>query len=80
MARICCFVYLLDKVHADDGTIIMTPQRYTIYIDQIVTNGNKQDTNTVIALLECALMQLSDDLPFITEVILQSDNAKGAPV
>ena len=53
----------------------MTPQRYTLYIDQIIINGNKQDTNTVVALLKCTLMQLSDDLPFITEVILQSDNA-----
>ena len=50
-------------------------QKYIIYIDQVLKDGAKQDSMTVISLLESALQVIYNEFPFINEVILQSDNA-----
>ena len=50
-------------------------QKYIIYIDQVLKDGAKQDSMTVISLIESALQVIYNEFPFINEVILQSDNA-----
>ena len=50
-------------------------QKYIIYIDQVLKDGAKQDSMTVISLIESALQVVYNEFPFINELILQSDNA-----
>ena len=50
--------------------------RYCAYLDQIISDGNKQDIYCVLSLLEAALTQIVHDLPLINSVVLQSDNAR----
>ena len=57
----------------NEGVFVAT--KYIVYIDQIIQQGNKQDAFAVLALLEAALRIITQDLPYITEIILQSDNA-----
>ena len=49
--------------------------KYNAYMDQVLKDGNKQDVFAVIALLEAALSVMIQDIPYIEEIILQSDNA-----
>ena len=72
----CLQFYLLEKERTKDGTTVSVPKKYTVYIDQIISDGNKQDSMSVYSLLDAALAQISDELPFISEIILQTDNAK----
>ena len=51
------------------------PTKYTIYLDQILDCPNKQDRYCIFSILECALLQIINDVPFVSEVIIQSDNA-----
>ena len=51
-------------------------KKYTTYINQIVNNGNQQDRLSVFALINSAMNQISEELPFITDIIVQIDNAK----
>ena len=46
-----------------------------VYIDQIMEESNKQDGMTVASLMEDILVTISDQLPFIKNLTLQSDNA-----
>ena len=50
--------------------------RYCTYLDQILSDGNKQDMYCVLSLLDAALAQIINDLPFIKSVVLQYDNAR----
>ena len=65
----CLIYYLYDNETKE-------PIRYSTYLDQILSDGNKQDTHCVVSLLEAALNQIIQDLPFIKSVTLQSDNAR----
>ena len=58
------------------GATTKTPTRYTGYLDQIISDSNKQDSFCVFSLLEAALAQIKQELPFITNIILQTDNVK----
>jgi hypothetical protein len=49
--------------------------RKNVYIDQILEGSNKQDGPAVASMVEAALCQIKKELPFIEEVIIQSDNA-----
>ena len=60
----------------EDGTTTEKAQKYTVYIDQIVSVGNKQDSFSEFPLLDAALAQIENELPFITDIVLQTDNAK----
>ena len=63
----CLIYYLYDNESKE-------PIRCSTYLDQILSDGNKQDADWVMSLLEAALNQLIHDLPFINSVTLQSDN------
>ena len=41
-----------------------------------MSDSNKQDSLSVFSLLDAAMSQIHEELPFITELILQTDNAK----
>ena len=62
---------IVDK----DGKEVYYTKKYIIYIDQILQGSNKQDGMTVIALLEACVTSLHIQLPFISRLIIQSDNA-----
>ena len=64
--------YLWEK---NKNTNQYCTQKYIIYIDQVLKDGAKQDSMTVISLIESALQVIYNEFPFINEVILQSDNA-----
>ena len=52
-------------------------QRYTIYyMGQIISDGNKQCSFSVFSFLDAALSQIFNKLPFITDTMLHTDNAK----
>ena len=72
----CIQFYLLQEETFDDGTTVERPTKYTAYLDQIISDSNKQDSFCVFSLLEAALAQINNELPFITNVVLQTDNAK----
>ena len=72
----CCIVYYKhEKVQKEDGTYELKATRYTSYIDQILSGTNKQDSMCVFSCLEAALLVIIEDLPFINNLVLQSDNA-----
>ena len=64
--------YRLEQV--DDNTE-KEAVKYSIYLDQILSDGNKQDSMCVFALIDSALMQIKYNLPFINSCIIQTDNA-----
>ena len=72
----CVQFYLWEEKEDESGDVSFAPTLYTIYIDQILSDGNKQDSLSVISLLDAALAQISQELPFINSIVLQSDNAK----
>eukprot|EP00750_Incisomonas_marina_P001696 INCI11558.1.p1 GENE.INCI11558.1~~INCI11558.1.p1 ORF type:complete len:120 (+),score=21.76 INCI11558.1:54-413(+) len=55
-----------------DGTVTQS----NVYMDQILEGGNEQSVVTVMGLLEAALKWIRQFLPDVTNVVLQSDNAK----
>ena len=67
--------FKLEEVEDDDGNITKQAVQYSVYMDQILAGGNRQDLVCVGSLLDAALKQISVDLPFVSEIILQSDNA-----
>ena len=64
--------YLWEK---NPKTNQCSTQKYIIYIDQVLKDGAKQDSMTVVTLIESMLQVIYNEFPFINEVILQSDNA-----
>lgn len=80
----CALIYYLYKVKLDEknnivcdknGKEVYEPRKNIVYVDQILENSNKQDGLTVISLIEAVLVAIIDQLSFIDELILQSDNA-----
>ena len=45
-----------------------------VCIDQIMERSNKQDGVTVITLIEATIVAINDQMSFIDQIILQSDN------
>ena len=55
----CVQFYLLEERENDEsGNISKVPTLYTIYIDQIISDGNKQDSLSVMSLLDLHLAKL----------------------
>ncbi len=80
----CARIYYLYKIKIDKNNNIVfnknrkeeyKPCKNIVYVDKILENSNKQDAMTVISLIEAALVAIIDQLAFIDEFILQSDNA-----
>ena len=80
----CALIYYLYKIKTDDdnnivynasGCEIYEARKHIVYIDQILESSNKQDGIMVISLIEASIVAINDQLPFINEIILQSDNA-----
>ena len=46
------------------------------FIDCIVQDKQKADTNVVLSCLEAAMHALKHRFPYLTKIIVQSDNAK----
>ena len=76
----CLQFYLLQSEKTNDGHEINVPMKYTVYLDQIVSDGNKQDSLSVYSLLDTALGQISNELTFISQIILQTYNAKSITI
>ena len=72
----CLQFYLLTSEKTDEGEDVKVTSKYTVYLDQVVSNGNKQDALAVYSLLNAALGQVSNEMPFVSSTILQTDNAK----
>ena len=51
------------------------PICHTIFIDQILSDKNKQDGLTILSLLEAAQLLILKSFPFLSHLILLSDNA-----
>ena len=60
----------------DEGEDVKVTSKYTVYLDQVVSDRNKQDTLSEYSLLDAALGQVSNKITFISSIILQTDNAK----
>ena len=67
--------YKFKEYVAEDRTKEMSPVKHSVYIDQIMGDSNKQDMLCVFSMLDTAMQQIHHNLPFISELILQSDNA-----
>ena len=67
--------FKLEEVKDDDGNVTKEPVQYSVYMGQILADGNKQNSICVASLLDATLKQISVDLPFIGHITLQSDNA-----
>ena len=70
-----------EKVEVEDvvGGKQVTRQevvKKNVYLDQILAHGNDQSVSSVVAFLEAGLKWLDKNLPFIDEIVLQSDNAE----
>ena len=66
--------FKLEEVEDEDRSIIKEEVQYSVYLDQILADGNRQDSVCVTSLLDAVSKQILVDLPFIREIALQSDN------
>jgi hypothetical protein len=64
------------KVKTKEGKTVWKTVRKNVYLDQIVNNGNEQTSGMVMSLLEAAIKWIAEFLPFIKNIVVQSDNAK----
>ena len=67
----CQLTYYRQMVIDDETKMV----RHIVYFDQILEGSNKQDGSCAFSMLELVLIAIMDELPFITEIGLQSDNA-----
>lgn len=66
-------VYFLWEIIDDEGNF--GPRKYHIYINQILSDSNKQDGFVVLSLIEAATSAIINEVGYINELVLQSDNA-----
>ena len=59
----------------DEGNEVMYTKKHIVYVDQILEDGNRQDGFVVISLIESVAVSINEQLPFIHDIIIQSDNA-----
>ena len=73
-----CLIFYISHSSVDDDNEDSTEQavRYTVYLNQLLSDSNKQDSPSVFSLLDAAMSQIHEKLPFITELIPQTDNDK----
>jgi len=82
----CALIYYLYQQKQDDNNNsmvydnennepVMIAKKYIVYVDQILEESNRQDGLVVISLIEAAVVAIHDQLPFISSLIIQSDNA-----
>ena len=80
----CAIIYYLYQHKEDDnrniliddeGNQVMYAKKHIVYVDQILEDGNRQDGFVVISLIESVAVAINEQLPFIHDVIIQSDNA-----
>ena len=81
----CALIYYLYQQKQDDNNNmvydnennepVMAAKKYIVYVDQILEESNRQDGLVVISLIEAAVVAIHDQLPFISSLIIQSDNA-----
>ena len=65
--------YKLEDVQDDkDRTSSKKTVQYSVYLDEILDDGNRQDTVYVVSLLDAALRQVTIDILAIKSIILQS--------
>ena len=57
-----CYYLLENQVNDETNNIEKISVKYTIYLDQILDGPNKQDRYCVLGLLECALLQITNDI------------------
>jgi hypothetical protein len=55
----------------EDGKAV----KHKMYIDQIMTGSSKQDSLSVMAMVEALVVQLQHMFPQMEDIWLQSDNA-----
>ena len=51
--------FKLEEVKDDNGNVTKEPVQYSVYMDQILADGNKQDSICVASLLDATLKQIS---------------------
>ena len=71
----CLQFYLLKCEKNKDGEDVRVASKYKVYLDQVVSDGNKQDALSVYSLLDAALGQVSNEMPFVSSLFLETDNA-----
>ena len=74
-----CLIFYLSSTSFTDGDSTKDVEeavRYTVYLNQLLSDSNKQDSLSVFSLLDAAMSQIHEELPFITKLILQTDNTK----
>ncbi len=74
-----CLIFYLSSQSLADGDSEEDADkavRYTVYLNQLLSDSNKEDSLSVFSLLDAAMSQIHQELPFITELLLQTDNAK----
>ena len=72
----CMQHLLIESIAYEHGVIHQKLIKYMVYLDKVLEDGNRHDNCTVVFLLEADISQCINDLPFIKEVFLQSENAK----
>ncbi len=68
----CLISYLRQIITAKDGAMKEEPVKYTLYLNQLLGDSNKQDSSSVLPLLDAAMAHIVDKHPFITKLILQT--------
>ena len=65
----CLIYYMYDNE-------VKEAVRYCTYLDQTLSDGNKQDICCVLSLLNVALAQIVNDILFVKSVVFHSDNSR----
>lgn len=59
----------------DTDTSGASPREEKQYYDHLCSTDNKQNKGAVVSLLEAAMIAIKRDLPVVSELVVQSDNA-----
>ena len=70
------FLFYQSKERETDNGTKEHPVEHSVYIDQIMGDSNQQDMFCVFSILGAALQQIHCNSPFISKMILQSNNVK----
>ena len=72
----CLQFYLIKSENNKQGEDSKVTSKFTVYLDQVVSDGNKQDSLSVYSLLDAVLGKIANELPFISSIILQIDDTR----
>lgn len=70
VAWLLCTFFLLHNEITDDNEVVHSPKKYTMYLDQILSDGNEENFLSVYSLLNAVLAQILNKLPFIPSINL----------